>query len=139
MYSQLTGGGFTGQGSEGSVNYNFRNIHIYCHFFVCFYDYYESIEKTKEELKSIKLTDLNGENVIDCSVEVLALAERLDSVGAFEPNLLYNIVKFFETTMDRRFEMWDLQKYYGNSDYVQKIRVSDPDRIKEKITNEKLI
>ena len=39
----------------------------------------------------------------------------------------------------RRFKMWDIHKYYENDDYVNKFRVYEPDTIKEKITNEKLI
>ena len=97
------------------------------------------MEKTKEDLKSIKIADFNGENVIDCSIRVLALAGLMDSTGTFEPNLLYNIVKFFYTTIERRFEMWDIHKYYENSDYVHNIRVTDPDTIKENITDEKLV
>ena len=35
--------------------------------------------------------------------------------------------------------MWDIHKYYENSDYVRIIMVTDPDTIKENITNEKLV
>ena len=79
---QLTGGGFPGQGLEGRVNYIFRTRNIYRHFFVFLYDNYESIEKTKEDMKSIKITDLNGENVIDFRIRVPALAELMDKTGA---------------------------------------------------------
>ena len=59
--------------------------------------------------------------------------------GEFDPNLLWNIVIIFETTMDKRFEMWSMRKYDESSDYFHKFRVSDPDYIKENITNEKLV
>ena len=35
--------------------------------------------------------------------------------------------------------MWDIHKYYENSDYVRIIMVIDPDTIKENITNERLV
>ena len=41
--------------------------------------------------------------------------------------------------MDRRFKLWYIHKYYENSDYVCKIRVSYQDTTKENITKKKLV
>ena len=79
--------------------------------FVYFYEWYEAMEQNKEYLKTIKFTDINGKNVIDFITRVLALDERLDSVGEFEPNMLCNIVNITETFFLH---------------YVCKLRVSDP-------------
>ena len=94
---------------------------------VCLSDSYDAMEQTKEALKAIKLTDFPGENVQQCCTKILELCERLDSAGAFEANLLCKIVRIFEQTSDKRFELWAMSKYKECADFVKGLQVSGQD------------
>ena len=91
---------------------------------VCFSDSYEALEETKAELRKMKLTDFAGENVVECAAKVLRLAERLDSAGEFDPNLLCAIVRIFEHTSDERFKLFTYSKYDKCSALVKKLKVN---------------
>ena len=79
--------------------------------FVCFSDSHEFMEHTKEDMKEIKGTNFNGENVIDCSKNVLALTECMYIMGLFDPNFLCNIINIFENTTYKQFKLWDMPKH----------------------------
>ena len=85
------------------------------------------MEQTKGDLKYIKNTIVYGENDIDCRIKAISLSERLDFAGKIEPKFLCNMVKIFKTTMNKRFDLWDMRKYDEISDYVRKLMVSDID------------
>ena len=85
------------------------------------------MEQTKEALKAIKLTDFPGENVQQCCTKILELSERLDSAGAFEANLICKIVRIFEQTSDKHFELWAMSKYKDCADFVKGLQVSGQD------------
>ena len=96
----------------------------------CFSDSYEALEPTKAELRKMKLTDFPSENVIDCSAKVLRLAERLDSAGKFEPNLLCSVTRIFEHTTDERLKLFVYDKYSKCSALVKKLKVISIDSLR---------
>ena len=51
-------------------------------------DYYDALEETLNQMKSLKLKSYPGENVTDCFAAILVDAERLESSGAFKPEHL---------------------------------------------------
>ena len=118
---KFSGDIFDSQGSDGSVNYSFRSKICIAIIYFCFSDYYVAMKDTKEELEAIKITGLNGENTIDCSIKVISLAKHLDREGAFEPNFLCNIVNIFETTTDKQFELWNMRKFDESSGRICKL------------------
>ena len=71
---------------------------------ICISDSYEALEETKKQLKSLKLSDFPGENVVDCCARILMLAEQLDSAGAFEIDLLCAIARIFTLSSEKKFE-----------------------------------
>ena len=97
----------------------------------CVSDSYEALEKTKAELRKMKLTDFPDENVIDCSATVLRLAERLDSAGEFEPNLLCAVARIFEHTSDERLKLYVYDKYSKCSTLVKKLKVNSIDSLRD--------
>ena len=98
---------------------------------VCFSDSFEALEETKNELRKMKLTDFPGENVVDCAAKVLRLAERLDSAGEFDPNLLCAIARIFEHTSDERLKLFTYTKYDKCSALVKKLKVNTLDSLDE--------
>ena len=89
---------------------------------VCYSDSYDALEQTKTNLKLIKLKDYPGENVEECVTVISQLAERLDSAGAFEPQLLCSIMKIFEHAKDERFRLWAMSKYKECANYNKELR-----------------
>ena len=87
---------------------------------VCFSDSYEALEETKAELRKMKLTDFPSKNVVDCCEKILHLAERLDSSGEFDPNLLCALERIFEHTSDERLKLFTYSKYDRCSALVKK-------------------
>ena len=73
---------------------------------VCISNSYEAIKNTKAQLEARKLSDYPGENVSSLNVDTMADYERLESGGAFEPDLLSTIVGIYEGTKDSRFKLW---------------------------------
>ena len=92
-------------------------------------DSYEALETCKETLKKLSLMDYPGENVADCCTDIKKYAERLDSAGAFEPELLCSIAKIFESTSEKRFELWAMQRYDECAKYVRKTKVTDANEL----------
>ena len=54
--------------------------------------YYASLVETMNHMKSLKLKDRPGENVIDCCDAILVDDERLESAGAFNLDHLVYII-----------------------------------------------
>ena len=98
---------------------------------VCFSDSFEALEETKNELRKMKLTDFAGENVVDCAAKVLRLAERLDSAGEFDPNLLCAIARIFEHTSDEKLKLFTYTKYDKCSALVKKLKVNTLESLNE--------
>ena len=69
---------------------------------ICLSDSYEALEETKKQLKTLKLSDFSGENVVNCCAQILMLAKCLDSAGAFEPNLLCAITRIFTLSTEKK-------------------------------------
>ena len=69
------------------------------------YDSYDDSEETLNHMKSIKMKSYPGENVTDYCAAILVDAERLESAGAFKPEHLGYIIRFFEDTSDSRFRL----------------------------------
>ena len=57
-------------------------------------------------MKSLKLRDNPGGNVIDCFDAILVHVYPLESDGAFKPENLSYIICIFEETSDYRFHLW---------------------------------
>ena len=74
-------------------------------------DYYDSLVKTLNHMKSLKLKDHPGENVVDCCHAILIDAELLESAVVFNPDHLGYIIRIFRDTSDSRFRLWATHKY----------------------------
>ena len=92
-------------------------------------------------MKSLKLKSYPGYNVTDFCAEILLDAERLESAEAFKPEHLEYITRIFEDTSDSRFLLWDIQKYKGVTEFINKVRVCDVDVISQEdlITYDSLV
>ena len=90
---------------------------------ICFSDSYDALEKTKDDLKALKLKDFPGENVPECSATILVLAEWLDSGGAFNDQLLCTIMRIYEGASDEKFRLWAMNGYKTCSDFIKRKRL----------------
>ena len=69
--------------------------------------------------------------MIECVAKVLRLAQRLDTTGEFDPNLLCAIAKIFEHTSDERLKLFTYSKYDKCSALGKKLRVNTVESLKE--------
>ena len=92
-------------------------------------------------MKSLKLKRYPGENVTDCCASILVDAERLESARAFKPDHLGYITRIFEDTSNSRFCLWDIQKYDGVTEFIEKLRVCNMNVLSQEdiITYESLV
>ena len=74
-------------------------------------DSYYALEETLIHRESIKLKSYRGENTTYFWSEILVDAERLEGVGAFNPDNLGCITHIFENTSDSIFNLWEINKY----------------------------
>ena len=73
-------------------------------------DYYDALEETLTNMKSLKIKSYPGENVTDFCAAILVDAKHFDSAGAFKPEHLGYITRIFEDTSDSIFRLWCIQK-----------------------------
>ena len=66
-------------------------------------NYYNALEETHNNMKSIKLKIYLGEYVIDCCAAILAYSEGLENSGVFTPKHLGYITIIVEDTSDYIF------------------------------------
>ena len=92
-------------------------------------DSYDALEETINLMKSLKLKSYPGDNVTDCSAEILVDSERLESAGDFKPKHLGYINRIFEDNSDSRFRLWAIQKYKEVKEFIKKLCVCDMDVI----------
>ena len=104
-------------------------------------DSYDALEETLTHMKILKLKFYPGENVTDFCTEILVDDERLESVGAFNPEHLGYITCIFQDTFDLRFRLWDIQKYKEITEFIKILCVCDMDVISQEdlITYDSLV
>ena len=88
-------------------------------------DYYDDLEDTLTQIKSLKLKSYPGENITDCYTVILVDAERLESALAFKPEKLGHINLIFEDTSDFIFHLWEIHKYKEITEFIKKLCVCD--------------
>ena len=89
----------------------------------CFSDGYDALVSIKNKLRQIKLKDYPGENVEACAEQILQYSERLYCAGAFEDDLLCDILRIFEEATDGKFRLWAMNQYRECKDYVKSRRL----------------
>ena len=105
---------------------------------ICISDSYKTLEETKKQLKSLKLSDFPGKNVVDCCAQILMLAEHLDSAGAFETDLLCAIARIFTLSSEKIFNVWAIETSRKCIKYVKSVQVNNPDTLPEQIFYESI-
>ena len=96
----------------------------------CFSDSYDALVTVKDKLRRIKLRDYAGENVELCVVDILDLSDRLDCAGAFDDDLLCNIIGIFEKATDKKLSLYAMNEYAKCKEYIQHKRLGTTPPVK---------
>ena len=88
-------------------------------------NYYDALEETLTNTKSLKLKNYPGENITYFCASILVDAERLESAGAFKPEHLGYITHIFEDNYDSIFRLWAIQKYKEVTEFIKRFCMCD--------------
>jgi len=109
----------------------------------CFSDSYDALVSIKQKLRLIKIKDFPNEDVELCAEVILMHSERLECAGAFEDDLLCDILRIFEDSTDQFFKIWAMKEYCECQDFIKckrlcktPVRIFTYDSICEEAVNE---
>ena len=86
---------------------------------------YEIMEKVRNQLANIRLSNFPGENVDDCCTAMLKLTERMADAGFLRPEHLSMLTRCWKQSKDHHFELWAIRKHEQVNAYRRKLEVME--------------